>query len=630
MIPSPTLLARSAAAIAVLLFTGACGPAAPTPRSAPTPTPDGSDPALPPIPRVTGPLEVRVAYPSEGATLGTRDSTFIFGSVGTGEATLTINGAPVEVAPNGAFLGFLPVPADGVYQLTARAGGETATLTRRVELPATGGATESGLRVVPGSLTPATSIVEMEGSPVEVRLRASSGATARLILPGGASYPLVERVAHDRTEGFMLQRRERAGGVAEYAGTFPARALRGGAGGAFVELVSGTDTVRVPLESDVSVLPRHAPRVGVAASPRADGTLIGTAMPGGGTPYHWFFPNGAVLTITGTYGGQHRVSLTDELDVWVDTAHVDLAPAGTPPPVGTVGTVRAVTAPGHVDVRLSTSARLPFRVDPGERGLTVSVYGAETRTNWMQYADTHDELIERMDWEQRADDLYRLRIELSEPLWGYLAFYDEAGNLVVRVRRPPAIDPANPLRGLYVGVDAGHPPGGAIGPTGYTEAEANLAISKHLVAMLRERGARVLETRPTDAAVGLGERPIMATDSSVHVLVSVHNNAFADGVNPWENNGTSVFYNQAHSLDLARAFQRELLAEFRLRDIGISRADLALVRPTWMPSALTETMFLMIPRQEAALRDPAVQERIARAHLRALETFLRGRSAADP
>jgi N-acetylmuramoyl-L-alanine amidase len=34
-------------------------------------------------------------------------------------------------------------------------------------------------------------------------------------------------------------------------------------------------------------------------------------------------------------------------------------------------------------------------------------------------------------------------------------------------------------------------------------------------------------------------------------------------------------------------------------------------------------MFLMIPRQENALRDPAVQERIARAHLRAIIAFLR-------
>ena len=194
---------------------------------------------------------------------------------------------------------------------------------------------------------------------------------------------------------------------------------------------------------------------------------------------------------------------------------------------------------------------------------------------------------------------------------------------MVRVRRPPEVDERRPMAGLLIGVDAGHPPGGAIGPTRLTEAEANLAISKHLVRMLEEAGARVLQTRPDTAAVALGERPLRAEREGVHLLVSVHNNAFPDGVNPFENNGTTVFYNAPQSLGLARWMQRELVRELGLRDLGVARADLALVRPTWFPSVLTETLFLMVPEQEAALRDPRVHERIARAHFRAIERFLR-------
>jgi N-acetylmuramoyl-L-alanine amidase len=47
-----------------------------------------------------------------------------------------------------------------------------------------------------------------------------------------------------------------------------------------------------------------------------------------------------------------------------------------------------------------------------------------------------------------------------------------------------------------------------------------------------------------------------------------------------------------------------------------------------MPTVLTETAFMMIPEVEAALRDPAVQERIAAAHFRAIESFLRQQAAA--
>ena len=138
----------------------------------------------------------------------------------------------------------------------------------------------------------------------------------------------------------------------------------------------------------------------------------------------------------------------------------------------------------------------------------------------------------------------------------------------------------------------------------------------------------MLQTRPDTAAVGLGERPLRAAQEGVELLVSVHFDAFGDGVNPFENHGTHVFYNQAQSLDLARAIQRELLAELGLRDLGVSRRDLALVRPTWMPSILSESAFMMIPRNEAALRDPRVLDRIAAAHLRGIEAFLRGRAAA--
>jgi len=148
-----------------------------------------------------------------------------------------------------------------------------------------------------------------------------------------------------------------------------------------------------------------------------------------------------------------------------------------------------------------------------------------------------------------------------------------------------------------------------------------------LKPLLEAAGARVLMLRTDAAAVDLGARPRMATEFDANLLVSLHNNAFPDGVNPFANNGTSAYYFQPQSLDLARAIDRALVGELGLRDLGIGRADLALVRPTWMPAVLSETMFLMVPEQENALRDPAVQQRIAEAHLRALEAFLAERAA---
>src|SRR2546422_218122 len=107
------------------------------------------------------------------------------------------------------------------------------------------------------------------------------------------------------------------------------------------------------------------------------------------------------------------------------------------------------------------------------------------------------------------------------------------------------------------------------------------------------------------------------------VLVSIHANALPDGVNPFTNSGTSVYYFQPRSIRLARELDRALVTEFRVRDLGIGRGDYALVRPTWMPAALTEGLFVMLPEQEAVLASEDGQWRYARGGGHGVENILR-------
>jgi hypothetical protein len=93
---------------------------------------------LPPIPLVDGPLAIRVIYPRARQVVSVRDSTFIFGSIGSGSAELTINGANVPVYPNGAFLGWLPFPQNTppTYEIVARkVSGDSARLVHQVARP---------------------------------------------------------------------------------------------------------------------------------------------------------------------------------------------------------------------------------------------------------------------------------------------------------------------------------------------------------------------------------------------------------------------------------------------------------------------------------------------------------------
>ena len=75
--------------------------------------------------------------------------------------------------------------------------------------------------------------------------------------------------------------------------------------------------------------------------------------------------------------------------------------------------------------------------------------------------------------------------------------------------------------------------------------------------------------------------------------------------------------------ELGRALDHEISLALGLRDLGLGRGDYALVRPTWMPAALTEGGFMMMPDQEALLASEAGQWRYARGVVRGIEDFLR-------
>ncbi|HEY0997514.1 MAG TPA: N-acetylmuramoyl-L-alanine amidase [Gemmatimonadaceae bacterium] len=157
-------------------------------------------PALPAIPLVDSALAIRVVYPPQDYRLAARtpsDSNFIFGSVGSGRATLTINGASVPVAPNGAFLAWLPLPPGGAgdtlrYALVATRGADVAREERRVRLGSRPEAQPKDLAPVqPDSLVAAPQFVQLGGPPTPADTdrmvvgRPTPGGTYRwFLLPG--------------------------------------------------------------------------------------------------------------------------------------------------------------------------------------------------------------------------------------------------------------------------------------------------------------------------------------------------------------------------------------------------------------------------------------------------------------
>jgi N-acetylmuramoyl-L-alanine amidase len=274
-----------------------------------------------------------------------------------------------------------------------------------------------------------------------------------------------------------------------------------------------------------------------------------------------------------------------------------------------------------VDVVIPMGTRAPYFVEETERGLVLTLYGVRANTDIVNYG-AGDSLIRAIDWQQETNERSRVVIGLRSAPYGYLVVWD--GNaLVLKLRGRPAIDRSHPLAGLTIAVDPGHPPIGATGPTGFWEPQATLPISERLRRILEERGARVVMTRTTAAAVALGDRPIIARRANVNAFVSIHLNAYGDGTNPFVSPGTGTYFFRSHSEPLAREVQRGMVSQLGLYDLGVNYDNLAVVRGTWYPAVLCEGAFIMLPDQEAALRTPEFQERYARGVADGLEHYFR-------
>lgn len=646
--------ARCSRWVAFWLVATACAPEGPStpPRAGETPATNGV--ALPPVPRVTGPLSIRVVYPPPDTTIHVRDSSFLFGSVGSGDARLTINGQPVRVWPNGAWLAYLPIPADSIvrFELEARSPTDSAFLSYPVRraVPRPAAPRKGRVWLDSLSLSPRGHVWLGAEEYLTLSARATEGATVRLRLPGGTIIPLEVQPQPDEVpEGLRVfgggrsesWRRDRYAGVVRgrsfgpdpgpvlpKPGSTPPTAVSTARSWATVEAIIGADTARARWPLQVALLDTlplvaelndDTAHVGVT-----DSLSVGRAEPG--ATYAWFFPTGTQAVVSGRRNDDLRLRLSRAAEAWVAAVDAQPLPRGLPVPRGSIGSVSLTPNPVYVTLRVPVSARLPFRVSEGDRTLAIRFYGATGDVNFMRYGET-DSLVRRMSWDQTASDEVTLTLELSRPVWGYRARWD-GNDLLFDVRRPPVLVEGSPLDGRLIAVDPGHPPGGATGPTGFREAEANLAVALELRRLLEAEGARVMMTRTGDTPLDPWPRAAMAERADADVLLSIHNNALPDGVDPFAHNGASVYYNHPRSVPLARYIQSGLIAGLGIRDLGIGRGDFALVRGTWMPSVLTEGLFIMLPDQEAALRSPRGQQLYARAVFEGLRKFL-GERARD-
>ena len=568
-------------------------------------------PSLPPIPDVDGPLAIRVIYPNPGQTLTTRDSNFVLGSIGSGRATLTINGTDVEVRPNGAFLAWLPVP-DGAkprYEIVATRGADRVTSalvvnarTTAVPLP------ESGKLVVDRNSVQPAGRLSMRGEErVRVSIRAPQNATVSVRTAAGATLPT-------RRTGSVFSADVAAQEVAKPATVIVER------DGETLRVPTGSITIYDPAAPSYAELVATSSSAATTTASDTDQVVIARPAPEG--TYKWFLLPGTVVEVTGRRGDWARVRLDEQLEVWLEERNTRALPAGTTNGRRTAGNARVSASGNFSDVRIPVTERPAYSVTQSASDIQLTLYNTSGNTDIVNLF-TSDPTVRDVTWEQVATDRVRYTIHLMHAPFGFGVLW-ERGALLLKVRHAPRVVADRPLAGRVIAVDAGHPPIGSTGPTGFYEGDATLQIAEQLRQLLEEKGATVFMTRTTRAAVALNERPVMARRANADVFVSIHLNALPDGANPYRaalGSGTYYFHDQSEPL--ARSVQKGLVRRMGLRDNGIFYDNLAVARNTWLPAILAEGAFLIMPEQEAALRTPEFQRRYARGIAEGVEDYFR-------
>jgi len=339
-----------------------------------------------------------------------------------------------------------------------------------------------------------------------------------------------------------------------------------------------------------------------------------------GGVYYMFPLPGTLLTAQSAAKNFYKVKLTSQQSVYVEDKFVQWRPDLALPAVRRIYSLRVEDFPQTCKIYLPGSQFNLHRVveDTEPAAIKLYLYGLESHIDNIRYFSDY---IREIRWEQIDSETLLLSIYLSDTqVWGYKAEFDARGQLVFSVHKPPRLE----MKGLKIALDAGHGGDeyGAVGPTRLLEKDINLTLALNLKEQLEKKGAQVFLTRDSDKKLDLYERMEAADKWGADLFISIHNNALADGSNPFERRGMGVYYYQPHSLDLGLALHRNLLKYAPFKNDGFYYGNLAAPRTTYMPAALIECAYIMHPEDEMLLRLEKAQKAIVKGIYQGIEDFL--------
>jgi len=334
-----------------------------------------------------------------------------------------------------------------------------------------------------------------------------------------------------------------------------------------------------------------------------------------------YIDSNIVLKIIGKVGNHYKVQLAKTRTAYIPGELVTLLPKGSFLPESLTDKWNVYGDSVYDYIKVGLFARLPYQsfqlTDPSK--IVVDIFGATSNTNWITQMQNVKE-IEKLDYEQVADDIFRITIQLKhQQHWGHQIFY-QGNNLMIKIKHQPA---NLSLDKLTIAVDAGHggTNTGGVGATGTFEKDIALALSVKLEKALEKEGVKVIMTRYTEQFFDNKERILFYRDSVPDLLLSIHLNSSED---PFRAGGTGTFYRYPGFRNLSLDIYKRLL-ELGLKEYGNTGSfNFMLNSPIEYPNALIETLFLSNLEEEEKILDPVFQQQMVDKIVQGVKDFLEG------
>ena len=180
-------------------------------------------------------------------------------------------------------------------------------------------------------------------------------------------------------------------------------------------------------------------------------------------------PKGTILSLNGKLGENYRFKMSETMNGWISGDNIGIISKNPPCVQSEIQAVTMESNPDNVLIKIPLEQKLPINIEElSGAKLALKIYGGTANIDVIHY---YDPFIKEIKWVQEDKDTFKLVITPNtSQLWGY-DYYYENNTLVLKLKKPPVINPQNPLKDKIITIDPGHGGSetGAIGPTGVPE-----------------------------------------------------------------------------------------------------------------------------------------------------------------